>query len=82
MSLETRLLALRTGAAARIPADKRAIMAKATSDQRASGMLDHTIKVGAKLPPFALANQAGETVTSAALLAKGPVVLTVFRGVW
>jgi len=82
MSLETRLLALRTGAAARVPADKRAIMAKASSDLRDSGMLERAIKVGAKLPPFALTNQAGETVTSAALLAKGPVVMTVFRGVW
>ena len=33
-------------------------------------------------PAFALPNAAGETVRSADLLAKGPLVLTIFRGVW
>ena len=82
MSLGVRLKAIYAGAATRIPADKRAIMAEATKNQRESGILDNVIKVGATLPAFSLPNQNGQTVTSAALLAQGPMVLTVFRGVW
>ena len=82
MALSVRLKAIYAGAATRIPADKRAIMAEATKIQRESGILDGVIKAGAKLPAFSLSNQAGQTVTSAALLAQGQVVLTVFRGVW
>ena len=82
MTLEAKLEAIRVGAATRIPADKRAIMSQATKDQRESGILDGTIKVGDTLPGFALANQNGEAVSSADVLAKGPMVLTVFRGVW
>ena len=82
MPLGVRLKAIHAGAASRIPADKRAIMAEATKNQRESGILDGVIKVGATLPAFSLANQTGQTVTSCELLARGPVVLTVFRGIW
>lgn len=82
LALSVRLKAISAGAAARIPADKRAIMAEATKNQRESGIVDSVIKAGATLPAFSLNNQRGETVTSAGLLAQGPMVLTVFRGVW
>ena len=40
------------------------------------------IKPGATLPAFALANQDGPTVRSADILARGPAVVTFFRGSW
>lgn len=82
MALSVRLKAISAGAATRIPAGKRAVMAEATKNQRESGILDGVIKVGETLPAFSLKNQKGETVTSAGILAKGPMVLTVFRGIW
>ncbi len=82
MSLKEKLDAIREASAKRIPADKLAIMHAATADQKASGAADHALEVGATLPPFELANQDGETVRSAELLARGPLVLTVYRGVW
>ena len=82
MSLEEKLAGIRAAGAARIPEDKRAIMGKATQDLRESGIMDSVIKVGDTLPAFSLSNANGETVTSAGLLAKGAVVLTVFRGHW
>ena len=57
-------------------------MGRATQELRESGIMDRTIKVGDKLPPFTLKNANGEDVSSADLLAKGTVVLTVFRGHW
>ncbi len=59
-----------------------AIMHRATDDLRASGILDGVIKVGDPLPLFALKNAFGQEVRSSELLAKGPLVLTVFRGSW
>ena len=82
MSLEDKLAEIRAASAKRIPEDKRAVMGKATQDLRESGIMDSVIKVGDTLPAFALSNANGETVSSADLLAQGPVVLTVFRGHW
>jgi len=80
MSLEAKLAELRAGS--RIPADKRALMAQATQDLKDSGALDRTIKVGDGLPDFSLVNANGVEVHSADLLDQGPLVLSVFRGVW
>ena len=57
-------------------------MHAATDALKASGAADRALEVGATLPAFELSNQRGETVRSADLLAKGPLVLTVYRGVW
>ena len=81
-TLEEKLAAIREGAKKRVPEDRRAVMARATEDLRGSGILDTAIKAGASLPPFALRNSRGAMVQSADLLAKGAVVLTVFRGSW
>ncbi len=80
--LEEKLATIREGAGKRIPTDKRAIMHRATADLRSSGIMDRVIKVGDPLPPFALKNAQGQEVRSDALLARGPLVLTVFRGRW
>ena len=81
-TLAESLQAIVEGAKKRIPDDKRAVMHRATDDLRASGIMNGVIKAGDPLPPFALSNSRGETVRSADLLAKGTVVLTVFRGSW
>ncbi len=80
--LAERLETIRQGADKRIPPDKRAIMHRATADLRASDVMDRVIKVGGPLPTFALKNAFGQEVRSPDLLAKGPLVLTVFRGSW
>lgn len=82
MSLREQLDAIRAGAQKQIPADKLAIMQAATEQLKASGAADRALAVGAVLPPFELSNQRGETVRSSELLARGPLVLTVYRGVW
>jgi hypothetical protein len=82
MSLAEQLDGIRAGAATRIPEGKRAIMSAATVALRESGILDGVAKVGDQLPGFALPNADGGMVQSADLLARGPLVLTFFRGTW
>jgi len=80
--LGERLARIREGAAKRIPPEDAAIMEGATEALRESGIMDRAIGVGGALPPFALNNTDGEEIRSADLLARGPLVLTVFRGSW
>jgi hypothetical protein len=82
MALEDTLRSVREASAKRIPADKAAVMHRATEELRGSGIMDRVIKVGDPLPPFALPNAYGQEARSADLLAKGPLVLTFFRGSW
>ena len=82
MSLAEQLDALRAGATARVPQEQRAIMAEATNALRESGILEGVPKVGDQLPEFRLRNAEGNEVRSHDLLARGPLVLTFFRGTW
>ena len=82
MSLEESLAKIRAAAAERIPAEAREVIGRTNEELRNSGLLDGAIKVGDTLPAFALSNADGQTVSSADILAKGPMVLSVFRGVW
>jgi hypothetical protein len=82
MSLEDKLATIRDGAAKRIPADRLAIMHRATEDLRTSGILDHVIRPGVQAPDFTLNDQNGSPVTLSALTARGPVLMSVFRGFW
>ena len=56
MSLEDKLAATRAAGAGRIPADRQAIMHRATEDLRKSGILERIVPVGARAPDFELAN--------------------------
>ncbi len=82
MSLAEKLDAIRAGGAKRIAPERRAVMLAATKALRESGIAERAIKVGAALPEFSLSNTDGTVVHSTDLLAKGAVVLTVFRGKW
>ncbi|MCP3958261.1 MAG: hypothetical protein GY719_10460 [bacterium] len=81
-TLADKLTALREGAKDRIPADALAIMHQAVEDLRASGIRDRVLGPGEPMPAFELENVHGEMVDSRALLARGPLILTFYRGVW
>ncbi|MBT4162103.1 MAG: hypothetical protein HOC70_06030 [Gammaproteobacteria bacterium] len=82
MSLSEKLDQIRAGAEENIPAPALEQMHKATAELQNSGILDRMIKPGDPLPAFALPNQADEMVSSVDLLARGPMILTVYRGLW
>jgi len=64
------------------PADIHPVMERATAELIASGAANKALKVGDKAPLFTLKDPDGHPVSSAELLAKGPLVLTFYRGVW
>lgn len=58
------------------------IMRRATSELVASGQAERAKATGDVAPSFTLRDQDGAPVSSSALLAQGPLVLTFYRGVW
>jgi len=57
-------------------------MHRATEDPRCSGILEHVLKVGDKAPDFALPDGNGTIVSFKNLLARGPLIVSFYRGVW
>lgn len=82
MSLEDKLAAVRQASANRIPPERLTIMHAATDRLRQSGILDNVIKPGAAAPDFTLRDQNGTPVTLSLVTARGPVLMSVFRGFW
>lgn len=65
-----------------VPEDVQALMKSATDDLENSGITQKTPNIGDKLVSFALPNHLGNEIKLDDLLAKGPVVLTFYRGGW
>jgi peroxiredoxin len=87
MSLQDKLDAFRADFKAgkppfNAPAEIHPIMERATAELVASGQAGRAIKAGDHAPQFSLKDQDGNEVSSSALLAKGPLVITFYRGVW
>lgn len=58
------------------------IFHRATDELRQSRLAERALKTGDRAPAFTLNNQDGNSISSAELLAKGPLVITFFRGHW
>ena len=82
MSLKEELTALRQRLEAGRKPEVVAKMHQAVDELRRAGATDRVLKVGAKAPDFVLLNAQESPVDSRALLAKGPLVLTFYRGRW
>jgi hypothetical protein len=82
MTLRERLDAMREASKARIPADARVVMERNIDQLRTSGIMERVARVGQGAPDFTLPNASGQSVRLADLLARGPVVLSFYRGRW
>jgi hypothetical protein len=82
MFLNDELKALRARAEAKRSPEIVATMHRAVEELRASGAPGRVRKVGEVAPPFALPNADERIVDSASLLARGPLVVTFYRGRW
>lgn len=58
------------------------VMHRATTELIASGLADRALKAGDVAPSFALSDAEGHVVGSKELLARGPLVVSFYRGVW
>lgn len=82
VALKEKLDAIREASGKRIPPDRQAIMKKATEDLRNSGIMERIVEVGQPMPAFAGMAHDGRSIQSGDLLARGPLVLSWFRGHW
>jgi peroxiredoxin len=65
-----------------VPAEIQAENRRTVEELRASGLAQRILPKGALAPGFELPDHDGKTVSSAALLAKGPLIVIFFRGRW
>jgi hypothetical protein len=82
MSLQERLDRIRTGFEAQAPKETLEVMHRATEDLRATGIAERVVAEGQAAPDFRLDGTTGVAVSLAKARARGPVVLTFFRGHW
>ena len=82
MTLQARLDTMRKQFEATAPPEALAVMHRATDDLLASGIMDDVLNVGERAPDFSLFDQHGSLISASALLSKGPVVISFYRGVW
>ena len=82
MALQERLDALRSMSKTRIPPEAQAVMQRSIDVLRASGIMSRIARAGQRAPAFTLPNASGREVSLAELVARGPVVLSFYRGRW
>jgi peroxiredoxin len=82
-SLQDQLDRITQNTRALVQPERLAISEKATEDLFNTGIEDRTLKAGAKAPSFTLEDAlTHKPVSSADLLALGPLVVNFFRGRW
>ena len=82
MNLQQQMDTFKKGFVEQVPEQALEIMARSGEQLQNSGIADQAVKVGDKAPDFSLSNTSESTVSLSALLEKGPVVLSFFRGTW
>jgi hypothetical protein len=82
MTLQEKLDTMREGSKSRLPPETRAIMQRSIDDLRTGGIMTRVARVGQPAPDFTLPTAAGGSVSLAELRARGPVVLSFYRGRW
>lgn len=87
MTLQAQLDAFKTDFEAgkppyNVPPSVIETMHRATAELIASGAAGRALKAGDRAPAFTLDDPDGKPVSSAKLLAQGPLVVSFYRGVW
>ena len=82
MSLKEQLAEYRAGWHQRVPAERQAIMQRHIDALRNGEIARKLLKLGDRAPAIVLGNAKGEMVDVGALLRKGPVIVTFYRGGW
>ena len=72
----------REQAASQLPPDALSAFARGTDQVKQSGLSRSALAVGDEMVQFALRNALGDIVYSQELLAKGPLLISFYRGGW
>jgi peroxiredoxin len=81
-SLKDKIDTFMQGASKQAPPEILAGLGAEIKKLAESGIARHALQVGAKAPDFTLPDAHGKPVTLSTLLAKGPAVVTFYRGGW
>lgn len=82
MTLTEQLKETQAQFSAKVPTEIKTTMGQATQALADSGIVDASLKTGQPAPNFSLPNVTAQLVELKTLLAKGPVVLSFYRGQW
>ena len=82
MGLQEKLKAMKKESSAGRPPEVVAVLLGEVEKLVKSGIADKAVKSGEKLPEFTLPDEQGNLVSSRDLLAKGPLAISFYRGVW
>ena len=74
--------ALREKSSRTAPPERVQAYEQGIAEVRKSGVIDKALKVGDRAPEFTLPDATGKDVKLSELLARGPVVVTWYRGAW
>jgi len=81
-NLQKELDTLLTRFLAEVPEEVAGTVRQATREIAESGVAEQCLQAGMIAPDFTLPDQHGKSVSLAALLAEGPVVVSFYRGGW
>jgi len=65
-----------------VPEDIQKVMQEEAERLAQSGIAEKSLTAGDKAPTFSLPNISGKEISSQALLARGPLVVSFYRGGW
>jgi len=82
MKLQEKLIEMKKVSIATKPPELIVPLLQGTENLVNSGIADKAIRVGEKLPEFTLPDEKGNLISSKDLLAKGPLAISFFRGIW
>lgn len=82
MNLQQEIEALKNQFYRDLPEQTKIVIQSVTKKLKQSDIIERCCKVGDKAPDFSLPNIRGERIQSSDILAKGPLVLTFYRGGW
>jgi len=82
MGLQEKLLETRQNFEASATPEAVEAIHRAVQELLDSGIMEHVLKVGDRVPGFELPDQHGQRVRSEEIIRQGPVALYFYRGVW
>ena len=82
MKLQEKLNQMKAQFESSAPPEVLAVMHKATEELKNSDQMANVLKKGDALPEFSLPDQSGKVISSGKILEKGPLIISVYRGVW